>query len=123
MSSRGCTSWRAQAVGAQLPRRAVLQTAFALPQQRLSNLWVLVRLRLRRLDESLPGVTRGDMASSRRVALEIRTKALGLSPSGRAFAVASTEGLLVYSLDESLVFDPFELGAWMGRAACSTAAA
>lgn len=29
--------------------------------------------------------------------------------SGREWAAASTEGLLIYSLDQNLVFDPFEL--------------
>ena len=28
---------------------------------------------------------------------------------GRAWAATSTEGLLIYSLDHNLVFDPFEL--------------
>ena len=34
---------------------------------------------------------------------------LTLSPSGRAWAAASTEGLLIYSLDEGVVFDPYDL--------------
>lgn len=29
--------------------------------------------------------------------------------SGRAWAAASTEGLLIYSLDEGVVFDPYDL--------------
>lgn len=29
--------------------------------------------------------------------------------SGRSFAATTTEGLLVYSLDQSVTFDPFEL--------------
>jgi periodic tryptophan protein 2 len=45
---------------------------------------------------------------------EIRTKCIQFSPSGRAYAVASTEGLLIYSIDETLVFDPFELGEVRG---------
>ena len=32
-----------------------------------------------------------------------------ISPVGRAWAAATTEGLLIYSLDHNLVFDPFEL--------------
>ncbi len=40
----------------------------------------------------------------------MRCKCIQFSPTGLAFAVASTEGLLVYSVDDSLVFDPFELG-------------
>lgn len=31
------------------------------------------------------------------------------SPTGRSWAAATTEGLLIYSLDETFVFDPFEL--------------
>ena len=34
---------------------------------------------------------------------------LQFSPAGRDFAAATTEGLLIYSLDSRLVFDPFEL--------------
>lgn len=61
-------------------------------------------------DETLPGVTRGDASSKRTTHPEIRTKCVMFSPAGRSFSVASTEGLLMYSLDDSLVFDPFELG-------------
>lgn len=32
-----------------------------------------------------------------------------LSMTGRAWAAATTEGLLIYSLDRSVVFDPFDL--------------
>uniref|UniRef100_A0A8C2AFH9 PWP2 small subunit processome component n=1 Tax=Cyprinus carpio TaxID=7962 RepID=A0A8C2AFH9_CYPCA len=52
---------------------------------------------------SLPGVKRGDM-SSRRYKPEIRVSSLW-----RSWAAASTEGLLIYSLDASLVFDPYDL--------------
>lgn len=31
------------------------------------------------------------------------------SPTGRAWAAASTEGLLIYSLDDTVMFDPFDL--------------
>uniref|UniRef100_A0A8C1MB77 PWP2 small subunit processome component n=1 Tax=Cyprinus carpio TaxID=7962 RepID=A0A8C1MB77_CYPCA len=57
---------------------------------------------------SLPGVKRGDM-SSRRYKPEIRVSSLCFSPTGRSWAAASTEGLLIYSLDASLVFDPYDL--------------
>ena len=50
------------------------------------------------------------MSAKRVTAPEIRTKALTFAPSGRHFAIAATEGMLVYSLDETLVFDPFDLG-------------
>ncbi|XP_072513698.1 PWP2 small subunit processome component [Salminus brasiliensis] len=57
---------------------------------------------------SLPGVKRGDM-SSRHFRPEIRVTSLRFSPTGRSWAAASTEGLLIYSLDASLVFDPYDL--------------
>jgi periodic tryptophan protein 2 len=38
-----------------------------------------------------------------------RTRCVSLSPTGRAWAAATTEGVLLYSLDESLVFDPTDL--------------
>ncbi|PSC76313.1 periodic tryptophan 2-like protein [Micractinium conductrix] len=39
----------------------------------------------------------------------IRTRHVALSPTGRSWAAATTEGLLLYSVDESLVFDPTDL--------------
>jgi periodic tryptophan protein 2 len=63
-----------------------------------------------RLDTSLPGASRGpgDMFILR-FRQEARTKCVRFSPTGRAWAAASTEGLLIYSLDETATFDPFEL--------------
>ena len=61
-----------------------------------------------RMDVSLPGVQRGDM-SKRRYRLEARTKCVRISPTGRAWAAASTEGLLIYSIDDTITFDPFDL--------------
>ncbi len=37
------------------------------------------------------------------------TKCVAFSPTGRSWAAATTEGLLIYSLDSTLIFDPFEL--------------
>lgn len=54
---------------------------------------------------SLPGVKKGDM-SSRRVQPEIQTKSLRFSPAGRSWAAATTEGLLIFSLDGSVAFQP-----------------
>ncbi|XP_068986083.1 periodic tryptophan protein 2 homolog [Bombus flavifrons] len=56
----------------------------------------------------LPGVRSGDMAS-RSIKPEIRVYSLQFSPTGQAWAAATTEGLLLYSLDAGLAFDPFEL--------------
>lgn len=39
----------------------------------------------------------------------IRTKSLGISPTGRSFAAATTEGVLIFSIDESFIFDPTDL--------------
>ena len=39
----------------------------------------------------------------------IRTKCLRIAPTGRSFAAATTEGVLVYSVDESFIFDPTDL--------------
>nr|XP_040037012.1 PWP2 small subunit processome component [Gasterosteus aculeatus aculeatus] len=57
---------------------------------------------------SLPGVRRGDM-SSRHFKPEIRVSSLRFSPTGRSWAATTTEGLLVYSMDGSMVFDPYDL--------------
>lgn len=62
-----------------------------------------------RLDANLPGAIKGDM-SKRKYRPEVRTKCIRFSPAGRSWAAASTEGLLVYSLDSDLAaFDPFDL--------------
>ena len=61
-----------------------------------------------RIDRTLPGASRGDL-STRRTRPEIRVPGVAFSPTGRAFCAATTEGLLVYSLDNALQFDPFDL--------------
>lgn len=61
-----------------------------------------------RIDRALPGSSRGDL-SRRKARPEVRVTAVGFAPTGRAFCAASTEGLLVYSLDHALHFDPFDL--------------
>ncbi|CCE63016.1 hypothetical protein TPHA_0D03830 [Tetrapisispora phaffii CBS 4417] len=62
-----------------------------------------------RIDSSLPGSRRGGDMSTRRTRPEIRVTAVQFSPTANAFAAASTEGLLIYSLDNVVVFDPFDL--------------
>ncbi|KAL6513035.1 U3 snoRNP protein [Orobanche minor] len=39
----------------------------------------------------------------------IRTKCLRIAPTGRSWAAATTEGVLLYSMDESFIFDPTDL--------------
>lgn len=39
----------------------------------------------------------------------VRTKCLRIAPTGRSFAAATTEGVLVYSVDDSFIFDPTDL--------------
>lgn len=59
-------------------------------------------------DLRLPGSHRGD-AGLRSTRPEVRVMSVGFSPTANAFAAASTEGLLVYSVDDSLLFDPIDL--------------
>lgn len=61
-----------------------------------------------RIDRSLPGSKRGD-AAQRKQHPEVRVPGVAFSPTGRGFCAASTEGLLLYSLDNVLAFDPFDL--------------
>ena len=61
-----------------------------------------------RIDKTLPGARAGDM-SKRQYRPEARTKCVRFSPTGRSWAAASTEGLLIYSLDDAIAFDPFDL--------------
>lgn len=61
-----------------------------------------------RLDFSLPGSQRGD-PSMRSVRPAIKVSSIKFSPTISSFAAGSTEGLLIYSIDENINFDPFEL--------------
>ncbi|CAI5755659.1 unnamed protein product [Candida verbasci] len=61
-----------------------------------------------RIDNSIPGSKRGD-ASLRNTRPEIRVTSLEFSPTNSAFAAATTEGLLIYSINSDLIFDPFDL--------------
>ncbi|KZT03785.1 WD40 repeat-like protein [Laetiporus sulphureus 93-53] len=62
----------------------------------------------RQRDDELPGAKRNDLAR-RRVKEEVRTTCVRFAPTGRAWAAATTEGLLIYSLDEGVGFDPVDL--------------
>lgn len=57
---------------------------------------------------NLPG-TRATDTSSRNIKPEVRVFALQFSPSGDAWAAATTEGLLIYALNKGLIFDPWDL--------------
>ena len=61
-----------------------------------------------RLDKSLPGVSRGDV-SLRRTRPDVKVSALAFSPTGQAFCVASTAGLLIYATNSDAQFDPIDL--------------
>ena len=61
-----------------------------------------------RIDRSMPGATRGELAS-RRTAPTVRVPAVSFAPTGRAFCAATTEGLLMYGIDNAIQFDPFDL--------------
>ncbi|KAK9479180.1 WD40-repeat-containing domain protein [Lipomyces japonicus] len=61
-----------------------------------------------RIDRTLPGASRGDL-SVRKTRPAIRSTSIKFDPTGRSFAAASTEGLLVYSVNDSFFFDPFDL--------------
>ena len=62
-----------------------------------------------RTKQALPGSKRGGDLSTRQTQPEVRVTSLKFAPTGQAFAAASTEGLLIYSLDDTVQFDPFEL--------------
>lgn len=64
-----------------------------------------------RIDRSLPGAKRGKDATARTLRPEVRVTGIEFAPTGRSFCAASTEGLLIYSLDNTGMedFDPFDL--------------
>ncbi|CAF1225991.1 unnamed protein product [Rotaria sordida] len=56
----------------------------------------------------LPGVRKGDH-SGRHFKPEILVTCVRFSPTGRAWAACTTEGLLIYSIDNTTMFDPIDL--------------
>ena len=58
----------------------------------------------------LPGAKRGD-AGKRIAREEVRCKSVHFSPTGQEWAATSTEGLLVYTLDNALILDPINITA------------
>lgn len=65
--------------------------------------------RKNRVDKRVPGSRRGGDPSERKRNAEVRVTGLAFSPTGTSFCAASTEGLLVYSLDNTVQFDPLDL--------------
>lgn len=61
------------------------------------------------IKETIPGSRRGGDLSSRSVKQEIRVTSVQFSPTASQFACTSTVGLLIFSVDETLLFDPFDL--------------
>ena len=66
-----------------------------------------------RIDHSLPGAKRTTRDAAGRALQRpaVRVTSLQFAPTGRSFCAATTEGLLIYSLDTSYTdtFDPFDL--------------
>mmetsp|Transcript_16767 Transcript_16767/g.32649 ORF Transcript_16767/g.32649 Transcript_16767/m.32649 type:complete len:904 (-) Transcript_16767:267-2978(-) len=58
--------------------------------------------------QALPGASRGDLGK-RVTKPEIRCKCVQFSPNGQEWAAATTEGLMIYALDNAMLFDPFQL--------------
>ena len=52
---------------------------------------------------NLPGTTAN---AGRPIA---RTRGLHISPTGRSWVAATTEGVVVYSMDDNMIFDPTDL--------------
>lgn len=61
------------------------------------------------IKESIPGSRRGGDLSSRTIKQEIRVTSVQFSPTASQFACTSTVGLLIFSVDDSVLFDPFDL--------------
>ena len=57
---------------------------------------------------NLPGAQRGD-DGTRTSRVEVLTRQVAFSSTGREWAAVSGEGLHVYSLDDDLIFDPISL--------------
>ena len=62
----------------------------------------------RREKNALPGSNRG-LEGERTTRPAVRVPSVAFSPTGRSFCAATTEGLLIYSLDVGATFDPIDL--------------
>jgi periodic tryptophan protein 2 len=58
-----------------------------------------------RKDPSLPGVRKGDL-SSRRTKLAVGVKSVRFAPTGSQWAAATSEGVVVFALDNDMSFHP-----------------
>ena len=56
-----------------------------------------------RRGQGLPGTGRNGSRAA------VRTKCLQICPTGRSWAAATCEGVLLFSMDDDLVFDPTDL--------------
>ena len=57
----------------------------------------------------LPGARTGEK-SERRWGRQVRSRCVRFAPTGMQWSAATNEGLLVYALDEEMIFDPTDLG-------------
>jgi periodic tryptophan protein 2 len=62
-----------------------------------------------RLDNSIPGSKRGGDPSVRKTRPEVRVTFIQFSPTASSFAASATEGVMIFSIDERVIFDPFDL--------------
>ena len=75
------------------------------------------------IGELLPGAKRSDDPGVRGKRRAVCVQSVRFSPTGRQWSCASTEGLLIYALDEDLVFDPVDLSVDVTPAAVRLAVA
>jgi len=57
----------------------------------------------------IPGAKRAESMKRKTLHPIFLVKGVCFAPTGRAWAAATTEGLHIYSLDETIIFNPFEL--------------
>ncbi|KAF7493063.1 Periodic tryptophan protein 2 -like protein [Sarcoptes scabiei] len=57
---------------------------------------------------ALPGVIKSDCADRQLVPI-VSVQQIRFSPTMRTFSIASTEGVIIYTLDKTTIFDPFDL--------------
>ena len=62
----------------------------------------------------LPGARTGER-SERRWGRQVRSRCVRFAPTGMQWSAATNEGLLVYALDEEMIFDPTDLGQCSSR--------